>query len=106
MATKEELMDLARELDIPGRSGMSKDELEAALADYQDSNTNNEIVVADGTVRIIARRWNRFVNERTNRPSEGEQDLLDLVTFEDDYAIMPIRVAAAFGIHPSFYDAS
>ncbi|TNM67702.1 cation transport regulator ChaB [Streptomyces sp. NP160] len=38
-ATKEHLLDLARRLDVPGRSSMTKDELVAALQKANDRKT-------------------------------------------------------------------
>lgn len=38
-ATKEHLLDLARRLDVPGRSSMTKDELVAALQHANDRKT-------------------------------------------------------------------
>jgi cation transport regulator ChaB len=40
-ATKEHLMDLARELDVPGRSTMTKDELVDALQKANDKATRD-----------------------------------------------------------------
>ena len=107
MATKEELMEVARELDIPGRSGMSKEELQDAIADYSEveESDNGDLTVEGDTVRIIAGRWNRFLVERNDRPSEGEADLLRQVVIMGKTAIMPLAVAQAFGVHPSFYEA-
>ena len=102
---KEELMDLAKQLAIPGRAGMTKEELQDAIADYHDDD-DSEVVVEDGTVRLLARRWDRFLLERDNRPSEGESDLLTSVTIKGRYAVMPVRVAKAFGLHPSFYEST
>jgi hypothetical protein len=39
MATKEELLERAKELDIPGRSTMDKGELEAAVADAEGDSS-------------------------------------------------------------------
>ena len=38
-ATKEHLLDLARRLDVPGRSSMTKDELVTALRRANDAKT-------------------------------------------------------------------
>jgi len=40
MATKEELLEKARELEIEGRSGMSKEELEKAVAEAEGSSSD------------------------------------------------------------------
>lgn len=120
MPTKEELMEQARELDIEGRSSMSKDELEAAIAEASDADPEPEVEPGDaleddddeaedipaGSIRILRRFWDRIVREMDDRPSVGEPDLLETVDVGETHVLMPVSTADAFGVHPSLYAIS
>lgn len=124
MATKEELLNMAKELDIEGRSGMSKAQLEEAVASAEANEEPVEVkieeeveeeaepevevepepepepedeeeAVADGNVRILGRFWDRILRERDNRPSAGDPDLLSQVIVIGDGGAVEMPVDVA-----------
>lgn len=52
--TKAELLDRARELEVPGRSSMSADELAAAIADSEaETRPTIDVVHLDGSTETV-----------------------------------------------------
>jgi hypothetical protein len=72
--TKEELLERARELDVPGRSSMSKEELEEAVAEAESSSDDESGDERDPVAKALEDFDPEEQKERQRSKIEGSQE--------------------------------